>query len=367
MNMKKYLWAVVALLLGSVTLVSCEEVDGPGTTNPDNVIKASRYAFIMNEGAWGGNNAGISYHPLVGAGDMVSHIYLAKNNAKMGDLANDMIEYNDQVYVVLNGSKYVARLDERAVEKARYTVSANEGTPRYMDAEEGYLYVTHHGGTVSKLNATTLVREATYNGGDNLEGILEADGKLYVANSFKVDGSGNYVYNKEVLVIDAKTMKQVGSIAVVENPNLIYEIDDKIYVISSGNYADVQPTLQVIDTKNMTAKSITSVDKITEGNNGLIYGVRSSYDASWNLQNEFFTYNPKTGVVNDQSFLVDAPSSIATAAIYMLVVDDETGDIYVGTSDYVTTGTIYRFDRSGKLISSFDAGGINPKKMIFID
>ena len=95
--------------------------------------------------------------------------------------------------------------------------------------------------------------------------------------------------------------------------------------------------------------------------------MRTSYDASWNLQNEIFTYNPKTGVVNDQSFLVDAPSSIATAAIYMLVVDDETGDIYVGTSDYVTTGTIYRFDRSGKLISSFDAGGINPKKMIFID
>ena len=51
----------------------------------------------------------------------------------------------------------------------------------------------------------------------------------------------------------------------------------------------------------------------------------------------------------------------------MLVVDDDSGDIYVGTSDYLTTGTIYRFDKNGKLKTSFDACSINPKAMIFMD
>lgn len=364
MKAKKYLWVAMALFMGSMALVSCDDSDEPkGGDGGDDV---ANYAYILCEGAWGSNNATISYYPL-NEGGLVSDIYYEINKAKLGDLANDMIEYDDCVYVLLNGSKYVARLDANALEKARYNFSAEEGTPRYMDADDGYLYVTQHGGKVSKLNASTLKLEAEFKGGDNLEDIVAEDGRLYVSNGFKVDGSGNYVYNKEVLVLDATTMKQVGTIAVVENPDRIYEINDKIYVISKGNYADIQPSLQVIDTKSMTAKAITSAEKITEGNNGLIYGVRSAYDANWNLQNEFFTYNPKTGVVSEKSFLQDAPSDFSTVAIYMLVVDDDSGDIYVGTSDYVTTGTIYRFDKNGKLKTSFDAGGINPKAMIFMD
>ena len=99
----------------------------------------------------------------------------------------------------------------------------------------------------------------------------------------------------------------------------------------------------------------------------MIYGVRSVYDAYWQLTNSFFTYNPSTGAVSDTSFLQDAPSSFSTAAIYLLEVDEERGLIYVGTSDYVTNGTIYQFDRNGKLLQSFDSGGLNPSAMIFID
>ena len=48
-------------------------------------------------------------------------------------------------------------------------------------------------------------------------------------------------------------------------------------------------------------------------------------------------------------------------------VDEETGFIYVGTSDYTTNGTIYQFDKGGKLVQSFDSGGINPSAMVFVD
>ena len=163
-------------------------------------------------------------------------------------------------------------------------------------------------------------------------------------------------------------MKQTGSIQVVDNPTKMYEIDDKIYLISAGNYYDVSGALQIIDPKAGTSRSIVNdVTKITEGHNGVIYGVRSTYDANWQLSNSFFTYNPSTGAVNESSFLQDAPSSFSTAAIYLLEVDEERGFIYVGTSDYVTNGTIYQFDRNGKLLQSFDSGGLNPSAMIFID
>jgi hypothetical protein len=51
----------------------------------------------------------------------------------------------------------------------------------------------------------------------------------------------------------------------------------------------------------------------------------------------------------------------------LLEVDEESGHIYVGTSDYTNTGTIYQFDKDGNLLQSFDSGGINPSAMIFLD
>ena len=284
----------------------------------------------------------------------------------MGDVANAMIEEDNNIYVVLNGSKYVARLDLTTKEQARYTFPEGEGAPRCIDVEDGYAYVTQYGGQVSKLNIKDMTLAGTFKGGDNLEGIVEKDGKLYVANSYAVDGSNNWIYNKEVFVIDTQAMTLEKTIEVVDNPTKMYEINDQIYLISQGNYTDVAGALQVIDTKTGTSKVILNdATKITEGLNGLIYGIRATYDANWQLSNSFFTYNPSTGVISETSFLKDAPSSFSTDAIYLLEVDEKAGFIYVGTTDYQNTGTIYTFDKDGKLFHTFDSGGINPSAMIF--
>ena len=366
MRRYKFILMAVATLFASVALTSC---DGDNKDEPQLPADKSGVCktYILNEGSWGGNNAGIAMFAPNADAAFVSDIYFAKNNAKLGDLANDMIEDDGSVYVLLNGSKYVARLDSDCIEKARYTVPESEGTPRWMDEDDGYLYVSQYGGKVVKLNALTLAKVGEYNGGNNLEGLVVEDGNLYVANAYKVDGSGNYVYNTEVHVVNTHTMKQSATIEVVANPERIVEAHDEIYVMSKGNYVEISPSMQVLDVKNGKSTHITNADKITEGNNGLLYGIRSAYDANWNLQNEFFTYNPATGAVSLQSFLKDAPAIFSTIAIYLLEVDEKNGDIYVGTSDYVTTGTIYRFDRNGNLKQTFDSGGVNPKSMIFID
>ena len=354
-----------SLMLG-MSFASCSDDDEPGM---EPIIDPVDYpAYILNEGAWGANNANItSFMPNYKA-ENLSDIYLKMNNQQMGDVANAMMEEDDNIYVVLNGSKYVARLDLTTKEQARYTFPEAEGAPRCIEVEDDFAYVTQYGGQVSKLNIKEMTLAGTFKGGDNLEGIVEKDGKLYVANSYTVDGSGNYDYKKEVFVIDAKTMTLEKTISVVDNPTKMYEINDKVYLISVGNYADVAGALQIIDTQSNTARTILNdVTKITEGHNGVIYGVRSTYDENWQLTNSFFLYSPKADEVSHTSFLKDAPSSFATDAIYMLEVDEETGFIYVGTSDYTTNGTIYQFDQSGKFVQSFDSGGINPSAMVFMD
>ena len=359
MRTRSLLFTMLCSLILGISFTACSDDD-----EDKFIIDPVDYpAYILNEGIWGSNNANISrFFPSYKGID--SDYYQKVNGKLMGDLANAMIEEENNIYVVIGGSKYVARLDLNCVEQARYSFPEGEGEPRCIDVEDGYVYVTQHGGQVSKLDAQTLKLVSTFKGGDNLEGIVEKDGKLYVANAWK----GVYDFNKELLVINAETMTKTGSIDVVLNPVQVQEIDDKIYVISQGNYEDVQAVLQVIDTKAGTSKVIVKdVDKITEGHNGLIYGVRSTYDADWNTINSFFTYNPKKGTVSETSFLQDAPSSISSTAIYLLEVGGYADFIYIGISDYVTNGTIYQFDASGKLLQSFDSGGINPNAMIFID
>ena len=359
MRTRNLLFTMLCSLILGISFTACSDDDEDKL-----IIDPEDYpAYILNEGIWGSNNANISrFFPSYKGID--SDYYQQVNGKLMGDLANALIEEDNNIYVVIGGSKYVARLDLNCVEQARYSFPEGEGEPRCIDVEDGYVYVTQHGGQVSKLDAQTLKLVSTFKGGDNLEGIVEKDGKLYVANAWK----GVYDFNKELLVINAETMTKTGSIDVVLNPVQVQEIDDKIYVISQGNYEDVQAVLQVIDTKAGTSKVIVKdVDKITEGHNGLIYGVRSTYDADWNTINSFFTYNPKKGTISETSFLQDAPSSISSTAIYLLEVGGYADFIYIGISDYVTNGTIYQFDASGKLLQSFDSGGINPNVMIFID
>ena len=364
MKIRSILFTALCSLTVSMGITGCSESDEPEII----IDPVEKPNYILNEGSWGSNNAGIAMFNHPANGLITENAYLDTNKKQMGDVANAMMEEDDNIYVLLNGSKYVSRLDLMLKEQARYTFPEGEGEPRCMEVEDDYVYVTQYGGQVTKLNVKDMTLVSTFKGGDNLEGIIEKDGKLYVVNSYAVDGSNNWIYNKEVFVIDAETMELETTINVVDNPTKIYEIDDKIYLISAGNYYDVPGALQVIDSKTNTSKAILNdATKITEGFNGLIYGVRSTYDANWQLTNSFFTYNPSTGTISETSFLQDAPESFKTDAIYLLEVDEKSGFIYVGTTDYQNTGTIYAFDKNGKFFHSFDSGGINPSTMIFID
>ena len=71
--------------------------------------------------------------------------------------------------------------------------------------------------------------------------------------------------------------------------------------------------------------------------------------------------------MSDSSFLKDIPEELKTSTIYMLKVNDNNGDFYIGTTDYKTNGTIYRFKKDGTFIEKFDAGGISPNSAVFFN
>lgn len=257
-------------------------------------------------------------------------------------------------------------MNEACVEVGRCDFT-NDQEARFVTEKDGYLYVSHYGGTVNKIDAKTMKVVDTFKGGEQLESIVECKGKLYVANSH----TPNFDKLKEVLVINPQSMKLEKKINVVESPKFMMEEDDKIYLISLGNFGDIKAQFQVIDPISGTSKSIANATLMAEGTHDqiLLVNTETVYDENWNASysNKLFSYNTKSQQLSDQSFLKNAPEEIATSNIYMVSVDDETGDIYVGITAASGEGTIYRFDATGNFNDKFNAGGNFPNSMIFVD
>ena len=93
--------AACALLL----TVGCEK--DPTNNNSTN---DGTYAYVLNEGAWGGNDAGIS-RLNIKDGTIEVDWFAKANGRGLGDLAQDLIYYGSRLYASVNGSNTIEVID----------------------------------------------------------------------------------------------------------------------------------------------------------------------------------------------------------------------------------------------------------------
>ena len=364
MKLRKLFFGILTMVALTTISTSCDDDDDVKFDDEGSKVELpGKRAYILFEGSFGMNNSGLTMYDPSSSMDVIGDIYQVQNDKALGETAQSLIEENNYMYCVDANS--VKRMNAAGVETNNYKFEKEFGAARYCEYEDGYVYVTHYGGKVSKHDGKTLSLISSVNtGGQQLEGIVECNNRLYIANGYTPE----YNYLKEVIVVNPQSMQKEATIEVVENPNAMIEVNDKVYLISIGNYYDVQAQLQVIDPRqNNKMTVITEASRMAEAQRGVIYLIKSGYDENYNPMNTFFSYDTKTETINNESFIKDATDELAKANIYMMKVDEETGEIYIATTDYKTNGDIYRFDAKGKLIQKFKAGGINPNSMVFID
>lgn len=375
MKVRSLLFGMLCMLALGASLASCsDDDDNSWDDSGSKVALPQTRVFILNEGAWGANNAGLAFYAPNGDADFVSDIYKTQNNAKLGDLGQSMIEYEDEIYVAVNGSNYLTKLNAAGVELKRVSfVNDNDLSAgiRYIDAEDGYIYASFWGGVVAKINAKSLTVEAKLTGlGGNLESVSVCNGMLYVSNSHMSLPDGTSVYYTEVKVIDLRTFTLKETLTVASNPNrLMLEDDDKVFLISDDYTSMEGYVLQMIDPVNNNKVTKIGIATHMAAKDGVLYlanSITTDYTTG-EAVNTFSTYNINTGQMNNTSFLKNAPDKLKSTTLYMLEVNDNNGDIYISTSDYKTNGTIYRFKKDGTFVEKFDAGGINPKSAIFFN
>lgn len=341
-----------------LTLALCATLGSCQDRQKDDLTPVSKGTYILNNGNWGDNDSNIGiYNPATKA--YSADAFQTANGQKLGDLGQDILRTGGDVYIAVNGSQTVFVTDQDL--KIRQQINADKyGTrlsPRSLTAYGDKVYVTYYEGYVGEISSDFSVRLCAV--GPNPEGVAVAGGNLYVANS---GGMAYPVYDNTVSVVSNASFTETQTIEVNANPAKVEASSDGayVYVSSFGNYADTPAKLQVISTSTGAVKDLeyASVSAVAKGADDILYILCGGYDENWNplpgtvYRHDMKTDTPLGAFVTDGTTLPDAYSISATSDGY----------VYVGCSDYKTTGDVYVFTPDGKLHDRFDSQGLNPLK-----
>ena len=344
-------------LLIAMGFTACEKDDPTPNPEPGETVSG---VFILNQGGWGENNAGISYYDFE-TGEFRFDIA----TATLGDIGQDMIAYGSKLYVSVSESGRVTVFDLKSHTRLK-DIELRNGEqmrqPRYFAPYNGKVYVTTLDGNVVRIDTTSLSQDGITPVGPNPEGIAAVNGKLYVANSggFLPD----YTYNNTLSIVDIAGFREEMVLTVGLNPCFVHaDSYGNVYLTYKGNYYDVPDGFQQIDTKTNTVTDISHIpanqDFVIVGDSLYFYGV--TYNPDYSTNNTFGIYNVKTKQLVNNRIITDG-TNITTA--YGIGVNEKTKEVYISDTDYSNPGTVYVFGEDGKKKNTLNVG-VNACKFVF--
>lgn len=361
MKLRNLFFTALCALTVTAGFTSCSDDDDyDDSWKEGSKVDLPQYrAFILSEGTMTKNNSHLFFVDPATDTPYKNDIYETQNGKELGDTANDMIEEDGYIYIVVNVSKRLVKLNGSGVELASYSFDETLGEPRYIVEEDGKLYVTCYGGYVARFDAGTLAYEAKVEVDDNPEEIIEHDGYLYCVNSGW--GTGHTMSK-----INISTFDKAEALEIPLNSSRLQEDDGYIYIMSMPHAQDYDYSTYVYlyDLRTNTYKKIADATLMYADDDKLYLANATTQD--WiNYNTTYSVYNAKTGKTSEWN-LTDAPAELATSSIYMIEQNPYDNSFYIATTDYYTDSNIYHFDSTGKYIGKFSAGGINANSMVFL-
>ena len=335
--------------------------------------------YLVNEGNMGSNKCTLDYFDYF-TGLYARNFYAERNPnviKELGDVGNDIGIYGSKLYVVVNCSHKVEVMDARSGLRLGQIDIPN---CRYIRFHRGKAYVSSYvgpvlidanapNGAVYQVDTLSLSVTAKVTVGYQPEEMEIVDDYMYVANS------GGYRapnYDNTVSVIQMIDFKQVQQIPVGINLHrLKKDRYDKIWVSSRGDYQSRPSRLYVMEKKRGYNQMIVTDTLDLACSNMAFFGDSLYYYATeWNnyTASNSISYgiiDIKTKKVMSESFITDGTEKEITIP-YGIAIHPETGDIFVtDAKNYVSSGTLYCFDRKGRKKWSVRTGDI-PAHITFL-
>ncbi|KFF27887.1 YncE family protein [Chryseobacterium vrystaatense] len=368
--MKKLNFCLLALTL--LFLVSCRTDDyvipsekKEVSNGEDTPIKGF---YLLNEGNMGSNKCTLDYFDYA-TGTYHKNIYAEINPGvvkELGDVGNDIMIYGSKMYVVVNASNTIEVLDAKTAKRIKTIQLQN---CRYMSFKGNKVYASSYAGPIDlnpnsppgkvvEIDTASLSIQRQAVVGYQPEEMEIIGDQLYVANS------GGYMYpnyDKTVSVIDLNSFTETKKIDVAINLHRLQKDNyGDLYVSSRGDYYNIPSSLFLVDAATGVVKKDfhVAVSGMTIVNDKLYY-----YGNEFNYTTH--SYTKTFGIIDVKTEQVIATKIIdqqyvdEIKAPYGIAVNPYSEDIYITDArNYVTTGYVYCFDKSGKFKWKTEGGNI---------
>ncbi len=342
----------------AMALVSCSKKNDTPQPAPQ---PATKGLFVLNEGTFTYANSSLSFYDFE-KNEAENNLFFRANNAPIGDVGQSLALIGDDLYIVVNNSKYIYKVDAKTIiYKAKI-----EGftSPRYM------LQVNNDKAYVSDLVSTGFwvlnlnnLSKSFVETGNTTEAMVKVGNEVFMSN-WSNYYTGGVSSNRTIQVIDCVNDELVDEIEVAKEPSaMVVDKNNHIWVSCSGDYMPpCEPAIICIDAA--THQVIKHFD-LAEGS----YPSGLAIDGAG--ENIFFM-NGGYGTLNVYKMSVDATEIPETPFIttdsrvfYNLKVNPQNGDIYVtDAKNYVVNGDLLRYSSNGTLLGSYEMGLI-PSYMLF--
>lgn len=335
--------------------------------------------YLLNEGNMGSNKCTLDAFDYF-TGLYARNIYAERNPhvvKELGDVGNDIGIYGSKLYVVVNCSHKVEVLDAHSGQRIGQIDIPN---CRYVRFHRGKAYVSSYlgpvlidpdapKGAIYQIDTLSLAVTAKVTVGYQPEEMEVVDDYMYVANS------GGYRapnYDETVSVIQMVDFKQVQQIPVGINLHrLKKDRYNKLWVTSRGDYQSRPSRLYVMEKKRGTHQMVVTDTLPVACSNMAFFGDSLYYYATeWNNYTasnavSYGIINVRTKEIVSTHFITDGTEQ-EIAVPYGIAIHPETGDIFVtDAKNYVSSGTLYCFDRRGRKKWSVRTGDI-PAHLTFL-
>lgn len=350
----KNLFRLAIVAAGALLMVGC---NFGGGDDPEDVTLATDAVYITNEGNWGSANASLSvYNPETK--EIENGIFRRVNAVPLGDVAQSAAVYGDDLYVVVNNSGVVFRVD-----RATMTVQDKiEGltSPRFIalaSDTKGYISDMYTNKiTIFNPKTCEVMGDVTLPEDASSEQMVVLGDKLYVAW---------WSYGNTIFVIDTKTDKVVDSIEVGLQPcSLVADGAGKLWALSDGGGYPQNPAGYEAPRLMRINPATGSVERTFTFTEGDYFSSRLALNGA--ADTLYYTVGGEVWrMATADSQLPAEPFISEGVYYYSMAVDPVSSELYLGDAgDYVNPGRVMRYATNGTKVDEFNVG-ISPGYIVF--
>lgn len=340
----------------AILFFSCSKDDDP--IKP--YVPSVKGMFVLNEGTFMYANASLSYFDMK-TNTVENDVFFRVNEIPLGDVAQSLTKIGDDLYIVVNNSNYIYKVDAKSIEykakiegfsSPRYMLPIDDNKVYVSDLESPGLYV---------LNLNTM-ENSFIETGSATEVMEKIGNEVFVSNwsSYYVAGSSNHT----IQVIDCVNDTLVANIEVAQEPNaMVVDKNNHIWVLCSGGFMSPQdPALLCIDPVSRTVinrfdfeAGVDSPDGMAiDGNGENIYYLNGGYNSL-----SVYKLNVDDPQLPDTAFIASEGRWF-----YNLTVHPQNGDIYITEAKPTSNGNLLHYTSDGTLVGTYEVG-MFPSYMLF--